>query len=126
MLQFVQIKLASKGVRDWKQMSKKLKQHENSVEHLTNMNTWNDLRIRLSKDQTIDDEMQWEIAKEKERWRQVLVRIVSALKFLAKQNLAFRGSNAKIYQSNNGNFLTTVEMIAEFDPVIQEHIRQET
>ncbi|XP_066323448.1 uncharacterized protein [Miscanthus floridulus] len=93
--------LANDGVRDWKHLSEKLKQHENSVEHLTNMNTWNDLRIRLSKNKTIEDEMQLEIAKEKERWRQVLVRIVSAVKFLAKQNLAFRGTNAKLYQSNN-------------------------
>ncbi|XP_066314110.1 uncharacterized protein [Miscanthus floridulus] len=93
--------LANDGVRDWKHLSEKLKQHENSVEHLINMNTWNDLRIRLSKNKTIEDEMQREIAKEKERWRQVLVRIVSAVKFLAKQNLAFRGTNAKLYQSNN-------------------------
>ncbi|XP_066344150.1 uncharacterized protein [Miscanthus floridulus] len=116
--------LANDGVRDWKHLSEKLKQHENSVEHLTNMNTWNDLQIRLSKNKTIEDEMQRGNVKEKECWRQVLVRIVSAVKFLAKQNLAFRGTNAKLYQSNNGNFLATVEMIAEFHPVMQEHIRR--
>ena len=54
------------------------------------MNTWNELRLRLSKNQTIDDDKQWEIAKERERWRYVLVRIVATVKFLAKHSLAFR------------------------------------
>nr|TKV94213.1 hypothetical protein SEVIR_9G278700v2 [Setaria viridis] len=61
--------LASDGVRDWKHLSEKLKTHENSVEYLTNMSTWNELWLRLSKNQTVDDEMQWEITKEKEHWR---------------------------------------------------------
>ncbi|KAG2653039.1 hypothetical protein PVAP13_1NG424076 [Panicum virgatum] len=106
--------LASDGVRDWQRLSRKLREHESSVEHLTNMNTWNEVRLRLSKNRTIDDDMQREISNEKERWRQ----------FLTKHNLAFRGSNEKLYQDNNGNFLGTVEMIAEFDPVMQEHIRR--
>ena len=82
--------LVSEGVRDRKHLSEKLKTHENSVEHLTNMNTWNELRQRLRENKTIDDEMQREIAREKERWRQVLVRIVAAVKFLAKNKLAFQ------------------------------------
>jgi hypothetical protein len=45
------------------------------------MNTWKELSLRLSKNQTIDDDLQWEIAKEKEHRRQLLVRIVVVVIF---------------------------------------------
>jgi hypothetical protein len=90
------------------------------------MASWYDMRVRFGRNQTIDKVAQREIEKEKEHWRKVLFRIILIVKLLAKHNLAFRGTNSKLYQDSNGNFLGMVEMMAEFDPVIQEHVQRIT
>jgi hypothetical protein len=55
-----------------------------------------------------------------------LFRIVAIVKYLSTHNLAFCGHNSKLYEDSNGNFLGMVEMLVEFDPVIQEHVRRIT
>jgi hypothetical protein len=118
--------LASCGFNDWAHLSERLREHETSADHVLNMTAWYDLRNRLQKDQTIDKVAQRQLEKEKEHWRKVLFRIVAIVKFLGKHNLAFRGHNSKLYDDSNGNFLGLIEMLAEFDPVIQEHVRRIT
>ena len=118
--------LANEGFNDWIHLGSRLKEHETSPNHVLSMATWYELRSRLQKDQTIDKAAQRQLEKEKDHWRKVLFRIVCIVKFLAKHNLAFRGTNSKLYEDSNGNFLGLVEMLAEFDPIIQEHVRRIT
>ncbi|XP_020882685.1 zinc finger MYM-type protein 1-like isoform X1 [Arabidopsis lyrata subsp. lyrata] len=88
------------------------------------MNQWVELERRLEKNQTIDKYAQDEMNKERIHWRQVLLRIIYVVKTFAKKNLAFRGSNGKIGEDSNGNFLSFIEMLADFDPVMIEHLRR--
>ena len=91
---------------------------------MQNIRRWIELEMRLQKNLTIDKALQDQINKDREHWRQVFMRIVSVVSFFCKNNLAFCGSTEKIYEENNGNFLGIIEMIAEFDPIMKEHLRR--
>ncbi|XP_062028633.1 uncharacterized protein LOC133744556 [Rosa rugosa] len=116
--------IAGVGYKDWKNLGRRLKGHETSNVHAYCMSRWIELKKRLQKNQTIDKSWQEQITKEKEHWRQVLLRIIVVVKRLAKNNLAFRGDSEKLYVENNGIFLQMIEMIAEFDLTMQEHVRR--
>ncbi|XP_058741791.1 uncharacterized protein LOC131614186 [Vicia villosa] len=118
--------LANEGYSDWVHVGARIKEHELGMEHVKNMTTWYEYRQRLQTFQTIDKTTQRLIEKEKVHWKNVLKRVISIVKFLAKHNLAFRGSQEKLYEDSNGNFLGLIEMLAEFDPIIQEHVRHVT
>ncbi|CAA0359097.1 unnamed protein product [Arabidopsis thaliana] len=109
---------------DWRNLSKRLEEHEGSHDHIICMTRWTELESRLQNKTTIDKYVQQEINKEKIHWGEVLVRIIALVKTLAKNNLAFRGENKKIGEDRNGNFLSFIEMIADFDVVMREHIRK--
>lgn len=71
------------------------------------------------------DKLQLQIfEKEKQHWRTVLKRIISAISFLAKHFDAFRGSSDVIYTKNNGKFLGIIEALAKFDPIIIDHVNR--
>ena len=60
--------------------------------------TWTlllDLDMRLSKNKTIDKNIQEQINKEKDHWKNVLLRIIVVVNNLGKNNLAFWEKNEK-------------------------------
>ncbi|XP_073025273.1 uncharacterized protein [Primulina eburnea] len=116
--------LANEGYNDWHNLSRCLANHEASKEHMECMTNWLQLERILKTNKVIDAGVQVQINKEREHWKQVLQRIIAVVQRLAKNNLAFRGSCEKLYVENNGLFLQMIEMIAEFDPVMKEHLRR--
>ncbi|XP_028055972.1 zinc finger MYM-type protein 1-like [Camellia sinensis] len=116
--------LATKGFKDWRNIGERLKGHESGNEHITCMSKWIELEERLGKHQTINKSMQEQVNKEKEHLRRVLLMIIAVVKTLAKNNLPFRGSHEKIYEESNGLFLSIIEMIGEFDPTMEQHLRR--
>ncbi|RLU24240.1 hypothetical protein DMN91_004450 [Ooceraea biroi] len=72
-------------------------------------------------------ELQAEIVREKEKWREILRRILHCIKFLATQNLPLRGHRESFQtsdDSNVGNFLALLKLLSVFDPVMKEHLVQ--
>ncbi|XP_058223043.1 uncharacterized protein LOC131332765 [Rhododendron vialii] len=116
--------LATSGLNDWHNLAQRLKSHEASNEHIFGMSKWIESEIRLRLNETIDKSVEDQIKKEKVHWKGVLERVIEAVKTLAKNNLAFRGDNEKIYQKNNGIFLSIIEMMAKHDPTMREHLRR--
>ena len=49
-------------------------------------------------------------------------KIVAIVKFLSQRGLAFRGHNEVYGSNNNGNFLGIIELLAQFDPFIADHV----
>ena len=49
-------------------------------------------------------------------------RVVAVVKFLSQRGLAFRGRNEVFGSNNNGNFLWIIELLAQFDPFIADHV----
>ena len=55
---------------------------------------------------------------------QVLQRFLSVIRSLDERGLAFRGGDQRFDSPHNGNSLGILELIAEFDRYLANHIKQ--
>ena len=109
------------GFSDWKHIGTCLENHENSDEHKNSMLVWLTRRENKS---VLDKQLQEQLRKETEYYHNVLKRVIAVVKFLSVRGLAFRGSEEVFGSPHNGNFMGALELLAEFDPFIREHIEQ--
>lgn len=108
---------ASQGFNDWTHLSRSIKMHETSSNHLDNFIMWKENFSRLSNSATIEDNFERNLKNETKRLRMVFERFVSMTMFLARQNLAFAGTNTA-----SGNFYELAHTIGEFDLVMKTHL----
>ncbi|KMQ83897.1 zinc finger mym-type protein 1, partial [Lasius niger] len=113
--------LATEGFRDWSNVNKILSWHENSKEHLQCQIA---LIQRNRTEGRVDSGLCRNVKNEIEYWRNVLKRVIVAVKALASRDLPFRGSSERFGSLKNGNFMMILETIAEFDPFLSTHIAQ--
>ncbi|XP_060836474.1 zinc finger MYM-type protein 1-like [Rhopalosiphum padi] len=112
--------LVTIGFNDWKNAVRKLNDHENSIPHKTSTVALIERGKTAGK---INQEIVLQLEQETNYWRNILKRIVATVRSLVIRGLPLRGSEEKFGSYHSGNFIMTLELLAEFDPFLSEHIR---
>ncbi|XP_025204578.1 zinc finger MYM-type protein 1-like [Melanaphis sacchari] len=64
------------------------------------------------------------IKSEKEKWKAILKILFDVILFCAKNNLALRGTDERIGKPNCGIFLSTLELLSHYNPILAKHIEE--
>ncbi|XP_004206892.2 zinc finger MYM-type protein 1-like [Hydra vulgaris] len=114
--------LVSDGFKKWRHLTETLGIHKNSVSHMKCYQQWVETEIRLKTGKTLNNKEIKIIEKDSLRWQNVLLWLMNITLYLAKNNMAFRGSSDKLFTPQNGKLLGLIQMLAKFDPVMQKHL----
>lgn len=111
------------GFKLWKK-PEKIKEHESSKSHRKNFLAWKEFECNLTEGKGIDSELQSLYKTEKQKWKDILSRVLDSIKFLAVQNIPFRGHRENLSDStaNPGNFLSLIKLLSKYDPVLTRHL----
>ncbi|KAL4153192.1 hypothetical protein QTP88_001025 [Uroleucon formosanum] len=119
--QFTALSDPKRGFSSWKKMER-LKEHEDSQDHIKYFLEWKMLENKVMKGGGIDNSLQKEIKSEQEKWRNVLKIILDVLLYCANNNLALRGNSEEIGNPAAGHFLNLISLISKSDGVLRQHI----
>ncbi|XP_060865965.1 zinc finger MYM-type protein 1-like [Metopolophium dirhodum] len=114
----------SLGFNNWKKLNPKISDHEKSPSHKESVFKWKEFEKRLHGGKTIDCTLQNAIKSEKEKWKAILKILFDVILFCAKNNLALRGTDERIGKPNCGIFLSTLELLSHYNPILAKHIEE--
>ncbi|KAK0151974.1 Zinc finger MYM-type protein 1 [Merluccius polli] len=116
------------GFTDVKNLDRATKHHDKCNDHVG-------AAIRLSLlgtmpiDQVVDEGVRLQIQKHNAKVRgnrEVVKRLLDATAYLGMQELSFRGHDEGEHSDNKGNYRELVEVIAQYDRVLAEHMESST
>lgn len=117
--------ITTSGFNKWRKKDK-LISHERSPNHRKSFTTWKETERRLINKTGIDASLEANIQSEKERWQNILQQILACMKYLIIQNLPLRGhvENLALQDGTNvGNLLSLLKLVAQFDPLLANHLK---
>ncbi|KAL4126127.1 hypothetical protein QTP88_010356 [Uroleucon formosanum] len=109
------------GTCDWQNLSTKIIKHEKSHQLLEAVQ----IRLLWVKNETIEKNVEKQISIEAQIWKDVLTRLIKNIFSLTAGNCALKGNEGKKNTYSEGNFLRTVKLIAEYDPVLNKLLYNE-
>ena len=115
----LELAFISKGFNNWKDASVKFKEHESSNCHKDSMIVTVDLPSSVK---DIAETLQRELTKLKSENRQMLLKILSNIRFLARQSIAIRGDG----DEENSNFIQLFKLRGEDDPKFAKWLEKKT
>lgn len=107
------------GFDDWSHPSR-IDEHEASKSHCEAAFVF---VKRLTTVNRVDSALAQQAVSEQMYWKEILKRMLSTIRFLACRGLPFRGKNEVLGNCENGNYLGTLELLSEFDPLLRSHLK---
>ena len=101
----------SKGFSNWKDATTMLKKHEQSSCHCEAVEVTFTLPATT---RDVSEQLSQEHQKEKETNRKMLLKVVSCIRYLARQGLALRGDGCE----KDGNFMQLLKLKGEDDEAL--------
>lgn len=106
----------------WKKMYDRVPEHEGTPTHKSSYIQWRMEVKKIKSDSSLNDLLLKSMVSEREKWKEILKRLLHVTLFLAERGLAFRGDSCKIGDPSNGNFLGLLELLGNYDPVLSQHL----
>jgi len=75
--------LSKDGINDWRHIGERLKSHEITIAHYTSLQSWIELKQRISEVNTIDKLHLIKLNAEKQHWHDVITRILAVIHFFS-------------------------------------------